>query len=272
MSSQELDKLFRDKLETMKKAPSDAAWSRVQAKMAPGHKKWTWAYVKVAAAILLLITFIGFFKYSLWQEEASELATHTPPAVTPPTIQAPGIAKADEPREAQNNPPLIAKAEKPSHTSSPLVKPTVTAKDAMASHALPGETPAGPGEVQAQEEVEGEPPLDPLAKEIDQYEQENKTILDNEEVLVASNTAEKSIEEDLATGRTLVFNIEEFDMKTAVTSEEETPDDPKKKGLKRIMNVIKSVKEGEGGLAELREAKNNLLALNTKEREYDHSK
>ena len=70
MSSQELDKLFRDKLEELKKEPSTAAWSKVQGQMDNKGKKGMWFYLKVAAAILLLISFAGFFIKSLHKEQS----------------------------------------------------------------------------------------------------------------------------------------------------------------------------------------------------------
>ena len=45
-----------------------------------------------------------------------------------------------------------------------------------------------------------------------------------------------------------------------------------KNGFRKIVDLIKSVKEGDGALAELRDAKNSLLVLNSKDKENDNSK
>ncbi len=284
MSSKELDKLFRDKLETLKQAPSNDAWTKIQGQVAGKNKKVAWPYLKIAAAILLLIAVVSVFKFVDRKGEKQKL-TAIPPSNNPlPNPVTAGKDTMKGPGEEQSSPPLIATREKatkatPSAGSekeqsketggiqeakvpqkevalTPSQKPRQKDKTGEASPITPAVqalSPPGNNETLAKIHKDETPALNP-----------NKT---QEDLLAGEDKPTPA-----ATGRTLVFDIEEFDMKNAVAAVDEAPEDPKKSGFKKIVDIIKSVKEGDGALAELREAKNNLLALDTKEKEYDHSK
>ena len=98
-------------------------------------------------------------------------------------------------------------------------------------------------------------------------------VAENNDDDATSNSKDASTTQSEAeTGQTLVFDIEDFDMKTAVTSAYEAAEETKKTGLKKVLDFVKSVKEGETGLGGLREAKNNLLSIKQKEKSDENSK
>ena len=96
---------------------------------------------------------------------------------------------------------------------------------------------------------------------------ENENTDATSETEIASNPQKES-----ESGSTIVFDIEDFDMKTAVTNAYEAAEETKKSGFKKVLDFVKSVKEGETGLGGLREAKNNLLSIKQKEKKDDNSR
>ena len=281
MSSKELDKLFRDKLEEFNQTPSDDAWTKIQGKVAGRNKKVAWPYLKIAAAILLLITVISVFKFADWKEE--QKLTAIPPHNPFPAPVAPNENVMTGPKAEQSSPPRIATRENRAETTSSVVpKPgTVDETVGIQETTVPKqEVSPSISQKLAQEEKTGEvsteSPAVKAAHPLGSDETVAKIHEDEIPVMNPKKSPQDPAGEDkpapAATGRTLVFDIEEFDRKNAVAAVDEAPEDSKKSGFKKIVDIIKSVKEGDGALAELREAKNNLLALDTKGKDYDHSK
>ncbi|UII24957.1 hypothetical protein LVD15_16785 [Fulvivirga maritima] len=56
MSDQQLDKLFKSKLEDIKKEPSSDAWNKLNSKIQQKKSRGAWFYIRIAASILLLIS------------------------------------------------------------------------------------------------------------------------------------------------------------------------------------------------------------------------
>ena len=66
-------------------------------------------------------------------------------------------------------------------------------------------------------------------------------------------------------GKSVIFDISEFSQKSAMAQIE--VEEKKQSKLKKIFNIAKDIKQGESGLKDLREAKNELFALGNKKEE-----
>lgn len=262
MSSKELDKLFHDKLQGLEKEPSGYAWNRLEEKISNKRKPVVWAYLKVAAAILLLFTVsIVIWKYS----NHADHDNHQQMADTENNTKA----------TLENEPLAIAKDdEQPS--GAPKNKERTQAKNDVAR--VDNNRAKGPkNQAVSKSQLKQSKPLPGIKKPepAELADSENPTYNKNKK---EDNTAtmKNQISED-QTGVTLEFDITDFEKSTMAKTEQGTQaagevveNIDKEKGLNKVFAFVKDVKE-DIKLGELREAKNEILAFNFNKEKNDNS-
>ncbi|MGD1959339.1 MAG: hypothetical protein ACFB2Y_10820 [Fulvivirga sp.] len=268
MSGKELDKLFRGKLEGLSPEPSAGAWDSVQAHLT--NKKGVWFYLKIAAAIILLTSFAGLYLLNTNSPEAPIKSISQNSSIDTQvvdTVKIDSVKKIQPPQEVrvmENNTAALdtGKIKNKAKPSKTVTKGLVQ-KPTLAEN------------VKKVAPKESQPQIDStLQKPLLQNAAENKVLVTENNITDAtSNSNATSIDQaEVESGSTLVFDIEEFDVKTAVTSAYKAAEETKKSGFKKVLDFVKSVKEGEAGLGGLREAKNNLLSIKQKDKEDDNSR
>ncbi|MEM1405337.1 MAG: hypothetical protein AAGG59_01075 [Bacteroidota bacterium] len=269
MSGKELDKLFRDKLEGLSPEPRAGAWESVQAQM--GNEKGVWFYVKIAAAILLLISFASLYFLNTNSPEAPVKSISQNSSVDDTqlvdTVKIDSVKKIPPHQEVpamENNTAALDTSEIKNETKpSTTILKDLTQKPALAENVKK----VAPKESQPQIDSTFQKPVLKNAAE------KKALVAENNITDATSNSNTTSIDQaETERGSTLVFDIDDFDVKTAVTSAYEAAEETKKSGFKKVLDFVKSVKGGEAGLGGLREAKNNLLSIKQKEKEDDNSR
>ena len=271
MSNEELDDLFKHKLETLKTPPSPSSWQEVERRILKQNaKKPGWPiYTKVAAAVLILMVFSGVMIKFISKNE-QDIAIITGIEIVKPghstavneCITEELMAIKTVPKEVRRatlsemkagNP--IKNIDKSTAAKSAEKKPTVTS--AEQSSDLNNDHENEVKHLKSKTEMVIAPGFSKsLTSEITPVK---KIPEDFENVVVAENTQPR-------TGRKLTFNLDDFSTRNSpeihVNQSEETIP---QKGLKKIAGLAKTIKEGKG-LAELRAAKNELLAFNSKKK------
>lgn len=227
----QMDKLFKDKLENHTLLPSEEAWAKVEAKLSKKNNAVAW---RIAAAILLMGVFISLM---YWQQKKENVGA---PTLAETPIQKENKAATSTP--PTSNPVAMNPAKKTSRPSStsitkkkdePSVAQQVMEKKEETSVPLVIETPKE-NVVALVNEKKVEENLNPKATST---------------TAVASST-QKPIK--------LEFTLDDFASEENVVATTEV----KNTGLKRVLELAKEVKNGEGPVSDLREIKNELFAFN----------
>ncbi|TRX56020.1 hypothetical protein FNH22_17825 [Fulvivirga sp. M361] len=289
MSSQELDDLFKNKLEALQKRPSPRSWSKVEQGINSGKNRGIWFYTRIAAAVLLLFMAGGVIMRFALEEKQQPIAFKdsidkvknddeikqkkpvlmeepiTDESRTPQNITAeasPPLATNDISKRSMATEQVIAKKDEPERTTAIPVKKGLRKKSKNTTNLITADQKATATLTKVEK------------NEVPEVSAEQTTGTNATKMATMASTEQKTSEVE---GKTLTFDIEQFNAKIAVAAitderpEENTPEEMDKKGFKKIIGFVKNIREGDG-LAELREAKNNLLALNSKKREHDNSK
>jgi len=270
MSNKELDNLFKSKLEKINKKPGSDAWNKISTQIESDEGKG-FPFMKIAAAILLLITFSFAIKY----------AVDSTSNITSPTIA--DNTKNTETKKEQSN----AITESETETNTDESEELAAAKNVEEGQKQNQDTGAATNKVlknstakeKVEKSTEGEKidtnssPV--LIESIDKNEtitqltEENNLPEATIETQVASNNQQPETKRDNSTqkGKTIELDLSDFE-KTAVAQNK--PGEAKKdsaKGFKKILNIMDEV-----GIGDLRKAKNELFALNSKKDRNANSK
>ncbi len=283
MSGEELDNFLKDNLKDLNKEPSSDAWTRVQAQVNTKKTRGYWFYMKIAASMLLVISF-GIIYY-LYAPDSNKIET---------TLVQKNNIELDTPSKANTKSPIndtkrkpianadtlihIAEVEKVVKTDEQYKEPDQSKKETVKVLQPNLVMESGSEKVKSTKNIDNQEPNQ------QKYTQQATEVLpveiQNQRLVAENSSPEATLEIQTAStvqkqeemGSTLVFDIEDFDMKKAVTAVYETAEETKKSGFKKVVDFVKNIKEGEGGLASLREAKNNLLVIDAKNKEDDGSK
>jgi hypothetical protein len=225
----QMDKLFKDKLESHSLPPSEDGWSKVEAKLSKKNNAIAW---RIAAAILLMGSSAALIYWSHKSDVPQSIAIDQSKKPNNPAVTSP-LKKAEPAEEAVMEKRKISKA------------PTIKKKPTTPSVHLP-------------DQKEEEKTLTPSTIEL------QKTIT---VALVNENKPEEKMKSE-ATSSTKVASTAPKPIKLEftlddLTSEEKTvaTGEVKNSGLKRVLELAREVKNGEGPI---REMKNDLFALNFK--------
>ncbi len=219
--SNRIDDFFKRKLSDLKTAPSEEAWSRIEATLT--KKNSVVVYWRMAAALLLCSVLIG--AWFLSQKEKPELAI-IKEEKNIPTIKE---SMTDTvPQQDQTIIPNLAEKNKP--------QPSYRANPSRSSK---------------NEKIKSEEEELPAVQEDKIPMEQHEPILALEEITVAAVT---KTEKPIVIEFTLA-PVPETNLAQVVQVEE------KKTGLKRIWETARDLKNGEADFSVLRDAKNELLAL-----------
>ncbi|MEL7002023.1 MAG: hypothetical protein AAFN93_04715 [Bacteroidota bacterium] len=308
MSGKELDNLFRNKLEELEQTPSPKAWDKLEAGLADQQKKTRFPYWRVAAAILLLVSFACVFVWTgmdmsdrkvsvrasddVIEGRASESVRVESGNSANVSVSEEGQANVSNELLTDGHEELMDKEKQEDTTPDVDLVDDNGVKNQVAMAISKGneenvmkqigddiEKSKGIGDDQVAFEAPTGQSSNEVLKEITNSEvlsQETgvivETLTENIQVEatspsdVASTT--QAAEEKQST--VMVFNIEEFDKKTAVASlGEEAQGEVKQSKFKKILNFVKNVKEGNRGMANIREAKDDLFTFDSRKEEND---
>jgi hypothetical protein len=239
--NQQPDKFFRDKLEHYQKPAPSSAWDKIAAAQTKKNDKGLW--LKIAASLLLL-TVAG---YVLWpsttsveqpENTLSEIpATQSPSDSTKKQATEDNSINTELNAEAKNN--LQATAEK--KTEKTFSKPRSTPKN--------------------------EPERKTVTVVKDEEQPESQIINGNPAVAVESTeTIITELNKEKETQNiTLIYSAKEVDEyldKNALA--EATSRDKKPSTLKKLLQKANDLKNNQDPFGELRQKKNEILALNFK--------
>ena len=220
-----VDKLFRDKLAGHREVPSAAAWNKVEAKLAKKNNRLIWWRIAAVLALAALLS-LALLKYPT-QTGASELTVKEP-------------EKTIAPAEA---PEATAKVEVP----APTVEPTPT----------PVEVP-GINRTRRVAKVSAKPSKKEVHADL------------TPELAVAEVNIKETVEAAPAVSDTpakasvvLTYTLPSIKPSTSETANAAVDAEPQK-GIQKLWEAAKVVKNSDNPWGELREAKNELLAFEFK--------
>ena len=265
MSNKELDSLFKNKLEKLERQPSADVWSKIEAQTQ--QKKPVWLWMKIAAAILLVLV-SGIV---LWNTTQNEISTGKMPVIAESEQNSTNTDEIDN----SNTTDEISNTEK---IAEPNTQPIVESEDIKPIEPIQNaESNDAPLVANNNTMASNEQVIEqlPEVNEINEKTSPEALIAENNtnDATIENRTAS---EQQAAEGTTLVFNIEDF-KKTEVATNTSTSDKPEettstsKKGFNKVLDLVKELK-GDAGIGDLREAKNEVFALNFKKEGNDNSK
>lgn len=277
MSNQELDNLFKHKLEKLHKQPSANAWDRIQSQTQSKTSPMIWW--RVAAAILLLMV-SGII---VWQYVKTTEIQQPAVSEKQPTNE---LKKNDNSEQLMANidndePKLAEKTEKQSD-----VKTNTQTSSANRNTGKKIEN-AQTAESHASEKQSSHQPKEEKPNQVEQLKPvETLENTDLEKNIASMNTPDATIEKQTASskqqaeeGTTLEFDLEDFKNSALASNETTTNQDLKaegtedqsKKGLSKVWDIVKDLKK-EANIGELREAKDEIFAFNFKKENKNDSK
>jgi len=265
MSNKELDNLFKSKLGDLERQPTSSAWSKIQEETQPVKASWPW--MRVAAAVLLLLvagTSTWYIMQSPAQEEvlsknkAAEEQKSAQESVQKDTPTEEFVAKNTTEDNSEEN---IEKTQELT-PGEPEIAKSVEGNQSQTDKKLIKQQREKTTEDASKSKEEVTPTLENLGTEENYASNEtpNATI---EEVTASDN------QNGEAKGTTIELNIEQFSKtKEAIAmndsgTDTENSDAKSDNGINKVLNMVKDLKS-EAGIGNLREAKNEILALNFK--------
>jgi hypothetical protein len=227
-----IDKVFKDKLESHQLSPSPAAWDKLERQLAKKNKAYVWLR---AAAVLALFSM------------ATVVAINWPSASTPENEQA----KQETAEPQQNIPVQDPKSDQPvtndqATEQQPVEQPRVAETEKVAATPRRSD-PARENKPAAEDQYEN-PPV--------QFDDVPELIADATPVIEQTPVAPETIQSQETKPVVIVYTLPAIPRKDATQLEEE-----KKKGFQRVLEVANNVKNADSPFGELREAKNDLFAL-----------
>lgn len=248
-----LDRLFKNKLDEHSIAPSEDAWAKVEAGLSKKNKVGGW-FVRTRtkgikpkeikpwfvssqtswriAAALFLGALVGIL---IWSQSDSEK--------TPALAENKNLSPQTKSKPIEKNPAPI-KEDKPAHEERKLIQRQV---------ASTSQEPNSKGKSgKLVEENISELKIDQAAlnnkeNELNESKPEEKIIVDATTKTEVASKRQKPIK--------LEFTLEEPSVETVATTNE-----VKNTGLKKVLEVAREIKQGEGPVLSLREKKNEFFA------------
>ncbi len=244
--NQQPDKFFHEKLHGYQKPVSPKAWSKVADNLEKKRRGIIW--MRAAAAVALLAT-AGILLY--------------PPTPDPASL----IAKSKTP-------------EQQAETSTPTKRDTAIDQQPIAqekrdrSVVIPDETPSRTQATKPRMRVPKEPQVNPSVHEPKIAEAVEETaettplhvLADNAVAILEEKTADTINNNESPQNVTIIFTTEEVNEKYLAknTDAEATPTSEETSGLKKLLDKAYDLKHNRDFLGELRQKKNEILAMNFK--------
>jgi len=243
MSDQDLDKLFKNKLEDHSEEPSAHTWDRIRSSV---KEERGYPWMKIAAAVIV-ICLAGFLVWFAIPDQPAANLSDNKKTLPDTIVDAPESNITSSESEAQGTIQEDA--------------PPVVQKDNALAETTENEQPKKAEKNQPKEVIETPMPDKPVSVE----KAEVKDLIAQNEVkepVFEKSTPQKT----QVSGQTLAFSSDDFDQAERVAAQVSNKEE-EEEGLKKVWSLLKQVKEPEAGFGELRELKNNILAFgNTKEK------
>ncbi len=230
------DKLFRDKLENFQKPVPAEAWNRIEAGLDKTTHKGLW--MKIAAGLVLL----AVAAFLLWPSAESSNADL--------------LTKTTEPKSEPKT-----ESSKESITEIPESTPALPV---MKTSEMKSKNASG----KKMEPVKQEEPVLIANNSTTEVVEENETAVTTE--IIQPVVAEVAIVESTqaSTSQTIVYTVDEVNAKFLKKElpVEATLDEKKASSLQKLMGVAYNIKNNETGLGDLRQKKDEILALNFRDK------
>jgi len=258
----QIDQLFREKLSQKKVTPSTDAWQKLNGELSQNRKKKSTVYWYVAASFVVLIGFgILFINLNTDHISGDRLSQNKKVAV-----------KDEETNPVKNKIRMESISPSPEKNGSKILEDQQSGSgeeeniSSEVNHTA-RLSPENLGkkmvkEVEKKDDMLQAVPLaDPVQQpEISEMPEEvatNETPVNQKEKI---NTESEAENEDLLAANTQQEQEEYFDEVKIIYKKSDTQTE-KKKTFKKIVNLARDITEGEYGIGDLREAKNELLAF-----------
>jgi len=233
-----IDQFFKEKLESHSLPPSEEAWTKVEASLSKKNNVTVW---RIAAALLITGALISVIIWSQLGDKKQDVVV-AKKSLKENTIEeqrAPQISQVEKKANSNSSPRSLTSIKKPSITVPQSVSPQIENKSVQKE--------IGISSVKTESMVvDAEKNKSSFAKASEDKEKINQEA--TQPAIIAS-TKQKPIK--------LEFTLEDFSSEQPVT----TVGEEKSSGLKKVWELAREVKNGEGPV---REIKNELFALNFK--------
>lgn len=230
------DKLFREKLENFQKPAPAAAWQRVEASLEKTDSKGLWLKIAASLTLLAVATFL------LWPSENSTEST---------------LADSKGPSKPaiQKSNPVIEKAEQSTpHSQSIASEPVKEEKNSIIKK-----------EKTIQPVLVAQVAIETTIQNSESINKNPETISTSEVIIVQNTSVEEPIIE--AHSITIKYSANEVnakflkkDLKESVA--QATSEEKKTSGIQKLVSLAYDLKNSDSGLGDLRQKKNEILALN----------
>jgi hypothetical protein len=267
MKEHKIDQLFRQKLQQHSVAPTPAAWDKVATGL--NHRRRKRGGYYAAAAVMVLLLSAGWFW--LEQNNTSDYQQHPSVAVSEPTVTDPAPAISAE-TPTQEEPAYVANAEAPAsqeaQNTASAAMPDAASKTFASETAASKKAAAHAGntnssQLAAAHEETTQPATQATESAPAQPETTTEAAL-AQALPVAPGSQKANLElipeAITAPSAELVFAKAEqvvirYDASDASSAEEKPDNAPEK-----VLSLLQKVKHGDIGLAEIRNAKDNLFS------------
>lgn len=260
MEDKELDRLFRQKLDNFESVPSSQAWQQLEQQLKHKQQNSAWRYLSgIAAALLLLLGIWGAFEWAPAAGPevpmASEQQKNLPVASTK--------TEREEPKEQQE----FTKESKENivtETSPALARQSVPQQAIVATSGNTVKSVNQPVKKVKPlvEEAETAIAATTTTEKLPELELEPKAIA-TESLAALEAVPELDLLEPEQETIIIRYNPAESSLAMAEAAPEAAETDEKQLSARKVFGFFKKVTNtGSNSLAELREAKNELLSLN----------
>lgn len=239
------DKLFKEKLAHYSKPAPQLAWSKIESNMHASNKKIVWLRM---AAGFLLFTVAGVLFWSVSTKEAPQPLADNSTQVTHQPDSDSSITQSDEKDKEElkietETPPIELKETKRDSNQNTLTKTT--------NNNQPTTRVVENSVAQANENKQPEFIVS----------ENTETIA----VVIPENTENSSTANETQQDKTIyiTYSVAEVNEKFLRKQEPEaTTEEKKSSGIQKLFTLAADIKNSETGIGELRQKKNEILALN----------
>jgi hypothetical protein len=244
--NQQPDKLFREKLENFSKAVPASAWSRVEKGLDKKKNKGLW--LKVAASLLLL----AVAAILLWPDQPTEKNSNLVAEKSIPHSQPESVRKNES--KVIDKPVVTPSEEKSKQPSDSRKRRKARVKD------QPQKKSASPGIEMSGEKSRVE------EISITEVPKEKIAVITKPVIPVPLEITEETTSHKEESGVTLVYTAEEVNAKylDKKSLAEATSAEKKPSTLRKLLDKAYDLKHNQDPFADLRQKKNEILALNFK--------
>lgn len=257
--NQQPDKLFREKLEGFHKTAPSAAWNKIEAGLQKKNNKAIW--LRVAAAVLL----VAVATFLIWTNQSARSID-----------QIAEENKKREPHVQQKTQPQ-AHSDKEEVTVQPQqVQPSIATNAEKKANKIRTIQPSIEKSVNKEPASLMEPAIEGLVSftpQVDNTLDSSAIVPSIVEDLVVTGTTTQQTEEH-GQPRVLVFSVEEVDAKylDKEALAKATSSQKKSSTFRKLLNKAYDLKNNQDPFGDLRQKKNEILALNFKSEKRSQNK